>query len=226
MENFFYYSLVVSFALPPLTFLLRGRGYQFQDIIPVVLIYCIFFLLLNLYFDQLEKFLGGNFYYLIYTILEFTAFVILISHSEKKKGFKNTVAIVWGAFFLFCLTRYFNKSYERMDSYEIAFESLVIISLVIYFFYLRLKHVDEQYLYQNPFFWLMTGMLVYLGFTFFFNILVNHVDNEVIRNYYHFSYIGDIIKNCLFAIALLQLPRTKPVIDPSQTFNAPKLDLI
>lgn len=113
-----------------------------------------------------------------------------------------------------------------MDSYEIAIESVSIFSLIIYFFYLRFKQVDEQYLYQNPFFWLMTGMLVYLGFTFFFNILVNHVDNEVIKNYYHYSYIGDIVKNALFAVALLHLPRRSGSESNLQTFNAPNLDLI
>lgn len=113
-----------------------------------------------------------------------------------------------------------------MDSYEIAFETLAIISLIIYFFYLRFKQVDEQYLYQNPNFWLMTGMLVYLGFTFFFNILVNHVDNEVIKNYYHYSYVGDILKNILFAVALIYMPRQSGQENPSKTFNAPNLDLI
>jgi hypothetical protein len=113
-----------------------------------------------------------------------------------------------------------------MDSFEIAFETLAIISMIIYFFYLRFTQVDEQYLYQNPNFWLMTGMLVYLGFTFFFNILVNHVDKEVIKNYYHYSYLGDIVKNILFAVALFYMPRRSGPENPAKTFNAPNLDLI
>jgi hypothetical protein len=118
------------------------------------------------------------------------------------------------------------KGIERMDTYEIALETVIVLILIIYFFYLRFKQVDEQYLYQNPHFWLMTGMLVYLGFTYFFNILVNHVDNEVIKNYYHYSYIGDIIKNALFAVALIQIPRQNTVEGHTRSFNAPNLDLI
>jgi hypothetical protein len=113
-----------------------------------------------------------------------------------------------------------------MDSFEIGFETILVIAIIIYFFYLRFKRVDEKYLYQSPYFWLMTGMLVYLGFTFFFNILVNHVDNEVIKNYYHFSYIGDIIKNVLFAVALFHMPRQTSDGNRTQLFNAPNLDLI
>jgi len=101
-----------------------------------------------------------------------------------------------------------------------------VVAFIIHFFYLRFKQVDEQYLYQNPFFWFMTGMLVYLGFTFFFNILVNHVENEVIKNYYHFSYIDDIVKNRLFAVGLMLLPRANSTVDRTHSFNAPKLDLI
>ena len=112
-----------------------------------------------------------------------------------------------------------------MDSYEIAVETLLITSCIIYFFYLRFKQVDEHYLYQDPFFWFMTGMLVYLGYTFFFNLLVNHVDIEVIKNYYHFSYIGDIIKNLLFTVALFYLPRKGEAASRSSYFNAPNLDL-
>ncbi len=118
------------------------------------------------------------------------------------------------------------KNNGKADSLNIGVETILISLNIIYFFYLRFKKVDEQYLYQNPYFWLMTGMLVYLAFTFFFNILVNHVDNEVIKNYYHFSYIGDIVKNLLFAVAIWHLPRRSGSENRAQSFNAPKLDLI
>jgi hypothetical protein len=48
----------------------------------------------------------------------------------------------------------------------------------------------------------------------------------VIKNYYHFSYIGDIIKNLLFAVAIWHLPRRSGSESRVQSFNAPKLDLI
>ena len=118
------------------------------------------------------------------------------------------------------------KSSERMDAYEIATETLLITFCIIYFFYLRFKQVDQHYLYQDPFFWFMTGILVYLGYTFFFNLLVNHVDNEILKNYYHYSYLGDIIKNLLFTVGLFYLPGKKATSNRSSFFNAPNLDLI
>jgi hypothetical protein len=71
----------------------------------------------------------------------------------------------------------------------------------------------------------MTGMLIYLGYTFFFNLLVNHVNDAFIKKYYHFSYLGDIIKNLLFTVALFCLPRDKKSDARSNVLNAPNLDL-
>jgi hypothetical protein len=191
-----------------------------------ILLYCSFFFVYNLLFDKLETTLGSRIYYFIYTVLEFSTFTFLILKAEQSYKFQVATKISWILFLLFCVSIMIIKGIERMDTYEIALETVIVLILIIYFFYLRFKQVDEQYLYQNPHFWLMTGMLVYLGFTYFFNILVNHVDNEVIKNYYHYSYIGDIIKNALFAVALIQIPRQNTVEGHTRSFNAPNLDLI
>jgi hypothetical protein len=191
-----------------------------------ILLYCSFFFVYNLLFDKLETTLGSRIYYFIYTVLEFSTFTFLILKAEQSYKFQVATKISWILFLLFCVSIMIIKGIERMDTYEIALETVIVLILIIYFFYLRFKQVDEQYLYQKPHFWLMTGMLVYLGFTYFFNILVNHVDNEVIKNYYHYSYIGDIIKNALFAVALIQIPRQNTVEGHTRSFNAPNLDLI
>jgi hypothetical protein len=191
-----------------------------------ILLYCSFFFVYNLLFDKLETTLGSRIYYFIYTVLEFSTFTFLILKAEQSYKFQVATKISWILFLLFCVSIMIIKGIERMDTYEIALETVIVLILIIYFFYLRFKQVDEQYLYQNPHFWLMTGMLVYLGFTYFFNILVNHVDNEVIKNYYHYSYIGDIIKNALFAVALIQIPRQNTVEGHTRSFYAPNLDLI
>jgi len=225
VEDFFYLTLVISYVAP---LLLLGymRGANDRVIVLTLIPYFLFFFLYNLFFDHLESSLGGQIYYLLYTLVEFFAFTLIIIKSDAALKFKRLCYTLAFLFLIYCTYRYFVKSEERMDSYEIALETCIILFMAIYFFYLRFKKVDEQYLYQNPYFWLMTGMLVYLAFTFFFNILVNHVDNEVIKNYYHFSYIGDIIKNLLFAVAIWHLPRRSGSESRAQSFNAPKLDLI
>lgn len=208
--------------------MLLGAFRRIDDRIIVISLfsYFLFFFNYNLFFDYLESTLGGPIYYLVYTLIEFSIFTLIVTKSDTSVWFRRFSYALWVIFLTYCLYRFIVKTEERMDSYEIAAETCIILFLIIYFFYLRFQKVDEQYLYQNPYFWLMTGMLVYLAFTFFFNLLVNHVDNEVIRNFYHYSYFGDIIKNILFAVAIWYLPRRSGVQDQAHSFNAPKLDLI
>lgn len=226
MENFLLYCLVLSFTAPLVKLVTLWNRSLITNQVVVLLFYTTFFLGYNLFFDKIESTLGGDLYYFIYTVVEFSTFSFLILKSDDSIRFNRTVKSLWATFLSFCLLRIIFKGKERMDSYEIALEAFIILALIIYFFYLRFKTVDENFLYQNPYFWLMIGMLVYLSFTFFFFILVNHVDNEVIKNYYPLSYIGDILKNILFAVALSYMPRRTEVADRSRSFNAPNLDLI
>ena len=74
-------------------------------------------------------------------------------------------------------------------------------------------------------FWIVIGIMIYLGGSFFFNILANHLNNEQIIDYWYWSYIADIIKNILFAIGLFvftRQPKQKGMIKSS----IPYLDMI
>lgn len=226
VENFFSLLLFASFAVPLALFPFTARNLKNRSEGFSIALYCAFFLLYNLFFDQLESSLGNGVYYYIYTVLEFSLFASLIAKADSSARFKKTNYLLSVVFLVFCTWRLLFKNKERMDSYEIAGETLILLSLIMYFFYIRFKEVDEKYLYQNHYFWLMMGILVYLGFTFFFNILVNHIDIETGKNYYHFSFVGDIIKNILFAVSIFYMPRRSGAENRVQSFNAPKLDLI
>lgn len=226
MENLFLFSLRASFFIPALyvlrSFILR------KDITLIELLiiaHCLAFGLLNVYYSSLIQFLGNSTYYHIYTAIEFFSFSVIIFQSCKSLFSKTILIGTTIVFFVYLATIQTFYDDQRGDSLNIGVETLFILLNIIYYFYLRFKQVDEHYLYQDPFFWFMTGMLVYLGYTFFFNLLVNHVDNQFIKNYYHFSYIGDIIKNLLFTVALFYLPQKGEVANRSSYFNAPNLDL-
>jgi len=225
LENLFLFALKASFFLPVLI-VVRIFWHQkaLNSIALAVAAHSLLFGLINIFHSSLLSEFGSHAYWIIYTALEFYSFSIIIFLSQKKLIKLATACTI--LFTINTIIQLLNRNSFKADSLNIGIESILISLNVIYFFYLRFKQVDEQYLYQNPHFWLMTGMLVYLGFTYFFNILVNHVDNEVIKNYYHYSYIGDIIKNVLFTVALLQIPRRITAEGHTRSFNAPNLDLI
>lgn len=77
-------------------------------------------------------------------------------------------------------------------------------------------------MYNNPGFWIAVGILIYLGGSFFFYILTNHIPREQIYKYKLLTYIAEIIKNILFAVALLMYLRKRPEND--KKVKVPNLD--
>ncbi len=74
---------------------------------------------------------------------------------------------------------------------------------ILFYFYSQLKNVSTQSIYEIFSFWLVLGILFYIGFTFFFNILVNNLDPVHFQKYYSYSFLGDIFKNIIFSIAII-----------------------
>lgn len=93
---------------------------------------------------------------------------------------------------------------------------------IIYYFYSQLKNVSKQNIYEFFSFWVVMGILFYIGFTFFFNILVNNLDPGHFNTYYSYSFLGDIIKNIFFSIAVFFAINKKK--EPNTTI--PNLDMI
>lgn len=227
MENLFLFLLRASFFIPAFYIIRSYLTNKHLSVLEIlVLVHCLSFAFLNIFFTPIIQILGNNNYYHLYTALEFLSFSTIIYQSSSSTISRAVLLSSICIFFAYIITIQTFYPGQRGDSLNIGIETIFILINNIYFFYLRFKQVDEHYLYQDPFFWFMTGMLVYLGYTFFFNLLVNHVDNEVIKNYYHYSYVGDIIKNLLFTVGLFYLPRKKETICRSSFFNAPNLDLI
>ncbi len=55
----------------------------------------------------------------------------------------------------------------------------------------------------GPSFYIVVGILVYIGSNFFFNLLANVITQEQNEQYWHFTYIPEIIKNIIFAVSIL-----------------------
>ncbi len=228
MDNLFLFFLRLSFLVPIIAggvLAIKGNTRP-GFVLNVIVVQSLAFGILNVFHNELIGWLGTDRYFTLYTALEFTSFALIIQATSSARSPSKLLLVCSVIFFANLILHALSATNKRGDSLNIGIETILVLINIIHFFYLRFKQVDEQYLYQNPFFWFMTGMLIYLGFTFFFNILVYHVDNEVIKNYYHFSYIGDILKNCLFAVGLTLLPRAGNTVDRTHSFNAPKLDLI
>jgi hypothetical protein len=93
-----------------------------------------------------------------------------------------------------------------MDAIPIGVESILLFIFSFYYFQQLFYNTKDVYLYQDSHFLFVVGILIYLGTSFFFNILANHVSQDFYSQFWHLTYIPEIIKNILFAIAIYKFP--------------------
>ncbi|HVT85373.1 MAG TPA: hypothetical protein VHD35_09215, partial [Chitinophagaceae bacterium] len=74
-----------------------------------------------------------------------------------------------------------------------------------------------------PCFWFVIGILLYLGGSFFINILANHLSTEEVAKYSSVTNIAEVIKNILFTIAMIMYARQPKETAPEKSI--PYLDL-
>jgi hypothetical protein len=164
-----------------------------------------------------------NLYYFIYTLLEYTTFasLLLINIRNKKiKIFGLSLSVLFTAF-LFVFS--FVIPYRKFDSIPIAAETLILLVIAFYFFYEQFKDPTAFYIYNHYCFWLTIGILIYLCGSFFIYAYGDQITPKEREQFWFFTYIVEIVKNILFAIAIVVYSR-KPFAKPKK-IDIPYLDI-
>ncbi len=113
-------------------------------------------------------------------------------------------------FIVFLIIYYSSLKIRLIDSIPIGVEFLLLFVWIFYYFYYSLSDLDlESGIYERSSFWFVVGIFVYLASTFFLNILGNSIDDKRVKEYYYFSYLGDILRNILFAVAIYIYPKNQ-----------------
>jgi hypothetical protein len=140
-------------------------------------------------------------------------------------GFKKIILLISAIFICFQIFYYFLVPFKRLDTIPIGIESILIFVFIIYYFFEQFKISKDELIYLNYFFWVAIGIMIYLGTTFFFNILANHLDKQI-RAYWFLSYSGDILKNCLFVVGILVYLKKGVRLPEKNSKSVPYLDMI
>ena len=208
IEKLFLYILTYSYLLLPIVFLfLKNKKGNSPK---VVAIYGALFFTLLFLANPYNSFIPRPYlrlFQLIYTFCEYFFFTYLILQNISNRKFKIFILTCSAIFVGFLILEYTAKKSGHLDSIPVGIESILIFVYISFYFYENFKNSNSEYIYNDPFFWLCIGMLVYLGGTFFFNILVNHIDETQIDKYWFLTYIAEIIKNIFFSISLLFFER-------------------
>jgi len=105
-------------------------------------------------------------------------------------------------FFIFEIIYVLNARLQRLDSVPIGIETILIFIFVFCFFYDFSRTVKDTYIYNHYCFWLSVGILIYLGGSFFYYILVNDLDEKDVEKFGELTYVAELVKNLLFVVAM------------------------
>ena len=103
------------------------------------------------------------------------------------------------------------KSKKSIDTFPIGFETILVLVFTFYFFYEQLKESVTP-IYDQFFFWIAIGIIVYLCGSFFMYILGNDIPRKQLEEYWFITFIFESIKNLFFVMAgVVFLKRSKSV---------------
>ncbi len=225
IEKLFNHILNYSYLLPLLFLVVYFKKSRLSRLVYLFVVYTTCFFALNLYYVEIKTGLGQKLYYFIYTLFEYSAFAFFFWNFIEDKKFRKLILALSSLFIAFLIIFYLTVSIRRLDSIPIGIETIIVFIYIFYYFFQYFKNTNNRYIYQDPSFWLTTGILIYLGSTFFFNIMANNInpDNNV-PDYYYLTFLGDIIKNVFCSIAIVLLMKKANSVETKRS-SVPYLDL-
>lgn len=221
---FFTYLLEYSYLFLLLAYSL-SKAKKVPNYLLIGIYGVIFFVLLH-YYDLIPSSFMKRYQY-IYTFLEYGFLTVLIFNFIKNIPVRRFILIISALFIVFQIVHFQITKKQKLDSVVIAVETIIIFLFILLYLRQFFKDNVTNNIYEFPSFWIVVGILIYLGFGFFFNILVNCVPQEQFDTYWHFTFIPEIIKNLLFGMVVLGYP--SPAIENKKNkirVDIPNLDLI
>lgn len=83
-----------------------------------------------------------------------------------------------------------------------------------------------MFIYNHFSFWIAVGIMIYLGGSFFFYILINNLNQSEVDKFGTMTYVAEIIKNLLFALSIYMYKKYPVNHTSNQPKKIPNLDMI
>ena len=192
----------------------------------VLLFYCILFFLFNKFFDSIAKHSSLlKPYYFLYTFFEYFSFTLILFLKIKSKYFRRFIILLSIAFIFFQVFYFFTFKLNTLDSVPVGIETISIFIFVFFYFNESFKEAKTTFLHTNYVFWIIIGIMIYMGGSFFFNILAEHLGRKQLDEYWSLTYLADIFKNIFITISIFIFARQHKK-KTSSSHSIPYLDLI
>ncbi len=219
-----YLTVTYSYLILPIVFLLLQS--KLKDRIPATLGFygLVFFVILFFYHDtpkDIRKYIQA-----FYTILEYSFFTFIFWYNIRHKSFKKFILITSLFFISFQIFFVSTASFKRLDSIPIGIETILLFVYIFYFFYEFSKQIKDTFIYNHYTFWIAVGIMIYLGGSFFFYILINNLDQSEVDKFGDMTYVAEIIKNILFALSIFIYKKFPVNRAHNHPKKIPNLDMI
>lgn len=137
-------------------------------------------------------------------IIEFILLLQYYSHIIININLKRSFVIFSLSFFSYSIYDYITSEEKIISFLPLAIECFVFISLIIYFFYEKLKFISNTPIYSTMYFWISTAFLIYFSGNFFlFLYSKTAVKNNDFKELYNMIYITFvIIKNITLSVGI------------------------
>ena len=219
-----YLPVTYSYLILPLAFLLFRS--KLKDRIPVTLtLYALMcFGYLMIYYEtpkDIRKYIQA-----FYTFVEYSFFTYIFWLHIQKKAFKTLILIASVLFVAFQIFFVTTATFKRLDSIPIGIETILLFIYIFYFFYEFSKYIKDTFIYNHYTFWIAVGIMIYLGGSFFFYILINSLTPDEIDKFGNMTFVAEIIKNLLFAFSIFIYKKHPVNKKHNHSKNIPNLDMI
>ncbi len=195
----------------------------------ILLVYSVIFFLLNLFFKTIILSIPRElrqYYYFAYTLLEYACFASIFFLIVRNKSVKTLILVCSCFFVLFQIYYVATFKTRVIDSVPIGISTILVFVYVVAYMMQEFRSAQNEVLYEKYTFWISVGIMIYLGLTFFFNILAYHIKLSGITKYWDITFAFDIIKNGLFGLAIYLATRQKQKSAVAKTASIPFLDMI
>ena len=219
-----YLIVTYSYLILPIFFLLFHC--KLKDRIPATLgLYGLIFFIFLLKYDDTPKDIR-KYIQAFYTFLEYSFFTFIFWYNIRNKVFRFLIPVASVFFIAFQIFFVTTTSFKRLDSIPIGIETILLFVYIFFFFYEFSKQIKDVFIYNHYSFWIAVGIMIYLGGSFFFYILINSLHQSEVDKFGNMTYIAEIIKNLLFALSIYLYKRYPVNNISNHRKNIPNLDMI
>jgi len=203
IEDLFFYLVFVFDFLFIAQVLVANKAVRLNQTIWLLAIYCSINSLTN-FICAYTSYDIDYYAYGMFTLIEYGIFSAFIFYNLQNKLHKKIILLLSVSFVIYSAYHTFFSKPKGLDSIPIGIETILLFLYCFFYLFSQMNIIDEKeiFIYRKHQFWVIIGIMLYLGGSFFIYILANNISRDILDQYWFLTYVFYILKNIFFAIAL------------------------